>query len=194
MHEHPETAASWGLPCITELLKCPEVMTVKADMCQFGMKSEDAQGVGYAKKPTRFMTNSIEMVKVLGRKCDGKSHRRVHLMEGRAKAASIYPRKLCRAVLKGTLMQMRVDRGNLASLKCVSHESEVMAVEFEDHNWQRYWDDMSGKELKGDLVRAAREEELETVKKMKVWVKVDREQCFRETGRPPIKLRWVDIN
>ena len=43
-------------------------------------------------------------------------------------------------------------------------------------------------------MRAARAEELETVKKMKVWVKVDREQCFRDTGKPPIKLRWVDIN
>ena len=44
------------------------------------------------------------------------------------------------------------------------------------------------------MVRAARAEEMETVKKMKVWVKVDREQCFRDTGRPPIKLRWVDVN
>ena len=29
---------------------------------------------------------------------------------------------------------------------------------------------------------------------MKVWIKVDCEECFRETGKPPIKLRWVDIN
>ena len=35
---------------------------------------------------------------------------------------------------------------------------------------------------------------METIRRMKVWVKVDREQCLRETGRPPIKLRWVDIN
>ena len=27
-----------------------------------------------------------------------------------------------------------------------------------------------------------------------MWVKVDREQCFKDTGRPPIKLRWVDVN
>ena len=32
------------------------------------------------------------------------------------------------------------------------------------------------------------------MKKMRVWVKVDREQCLRETGRPPIKLRRVDVN
>lgn len=35
---------------------------------------------------------------------------------------------------------------------------------------------------------------METVRNMQVWVKVDREQCFRENGKPPIKLRWVDIS
>ena len=79
-------------------------------------------------------------------------------------------------------------------MKCQDDESEVMAVEYEPETWKRYWDDMSGKELKADLVEAARAEEIATVKKMHVWVKVDREQCFRETGRPPIKLRWVDVN
>ena len=44
------------------------------------------------------------------------------------------------------------------------------------------------------MVREARADELDTVRKMKVWVKVDREQCFKDTGRPPIKLRWVDVN
>ena len=39
---------------------------------------------------------------------------------------------------------------------------------FEDETWKRYWDDMSGKELRGDLVRAARAEEMETVRRMKV--------------------------
>ena len=69
-----------------------------------------------------------------------------------------------------------------------------MTVEFEHNALQRYWDDASGKELNGELVRAARAEEMATVKKMEVWIKVDREQCYKETGKPPIKLRWVDIN
>ena len=29
---------------------------------------------------------------------------------------------------------------------------------------------------------------------MKVWTKVPREQCLRDTGKPPIKVRWVDRN
>ena len=53
---------------------------------------------------------------------------------------------------------------------------DVMEVEMEPEVWRRYWDDMSGKELKADLVEAARAEEIATVKKMRVWIKVDRDQ------------------
>ena len=40
----------------------------------------------------------------------------------------------------------------------------------------------------------ARAEELATVRSMKVWTKASRDECLSVTGRPPIKLRWVDIN
>ena len=53
---------------------------------------------------------------------------------------------------------------------------------------------MIGRELRKDLAEAARAEELSVVKKMEVWRKVRREECFQATGRAPIKLRWVDIN
>ena len=133
------------------------------------------------------------VAKALRRNCPG-DHRHVHLMEGRASAAQVYPRGLCRAIVKGTRQQLKADRGNLVSMQCRGSSEEVMAVEFEPDEWKRYWDDMSGKELRADLVEAARAEEIATVRKMRVWVKVDREQCLRETGRPPIKLRWVDVN
>ena len=145
-------------------------------------------------KPTTFLTNSLEMQKVLSKKCKKGQHRHVHLIEGRASAAQVYPKGLCRAMVKGTKRQARVDRGNLVGMKCIDDVAEVMQVEMEPEVWQRYWDDMSGKELRSDLVEAARAEEIATVRKMRVWVKVDRDQCFRETGKAPIKLRWVDVN
>ena len=92
------------------------------------------------------------------------------------------------------MRQMRVDHGNSATLTCHGSQSEIMSVEFEHNDWQRYWDHISGKELNGELDREARAEEIATVEKMGVWIKVDREQCYRDTGKPPIKLRWVDIN
>ena len=101
------------------LMKEPHVYAAKADMCQFCMKSHDAEGAGYAKKPTVFFTNSREMSKTLNRKCVPGSHRHVPLMEGRARAAAIYPKGLCKAILQGTVRQARVDRGNLVSMPCV---------------------------------------------------------------------------
>ena len=108
LHEHPDTATSWKVPCIESLMRQPEVKVARADLCMFGLRSRDRIG---AKKPTRFMTNSLEVYKLLDRKCDGSCARHVHLMEPRANAAAIYPRKLCRTVLQGTARQMRVDRG-----------------------------------------------------------------------------------
>ena len=44
--------------------------------------------------------------------------------------------------------------------RCLAHVSKPS---------KKYWDDISGKELKPDLVRAAREEELKVVDEMGVW-------------------------
>ena len=44
------------------------------------------------------------------------------------------------------------------------------------------------------LEEGCRAEELATVRSMKVWTKAAREECLRVTGKPPIKLRWVDVN
>ena len=44
------------------------------------------------------------------------------------------------------------------------------------------------------MVEKARAEEIATVKQMGVWRHVPREECLRNTGRQPIKVRWVDIN
>ena len=168
LHEHPRSAVSWEVPCMKSLIEDPRVCKVKADMCQFGMKSTDQLGEAYVKKPTTFLTNSLEMSKSLSRRCTPGEHRHVHLMEGRAAAAAIYPPGLCRAVLKGITKQARVDRGNLMSFKCVDDVNEVCQVEFEPESWMQYWDDVSGKVLKKELVEAARAEELATVKRMKV--------------------------
>ena len=82
VHEHPDTATSWSAPCIESLANRPEVAVARADMCMFGMTSSDKDGEAPAKKPTRFMTNSMETFKLLDRKCDGSCKRHVQLMEG----------------------------------------------------------------------------------------------------------------
>ncbi|CAE7686814.1 GIP, partial [Symbiodinium sp. CCMP2456] len=52
-----------------------------------------------------------------------------------------------------------------------------------------YWDDVSGKPLRPELVQEARKEEVSTIKEMGVW-----EVIPRPKGEKVISTRWVDIN
>ena len=52
-----------------------------------------------------------------------------------------------------------------------------------------YWDDVSGKPLRPELVQEARKEEVSTINEMGVW-----EVIPRPKGEKVITTRWVDIN
>ena len=54
------------------------------------------------------------------------------------------------------------------------------------------WDDISGKELDPQKVRAARALEVEYYRKMDVFDKVPIEECYQVTGKAPIKTKWID--
>ena len=55
-------------------------------------------------------------------------------------------------------------------------------------------DDLTGQPLRDELVRAARAKELDFFCSKGVWMKVPRRRSFEKTGRPPISVRWVDVN
>ena len=110
VHEHPKTAASWHVECMKTLAMHPMVMKIDADLCAFGLMSRDQYGVAPAKKPTTFLTNSISISAQLNRKCPG-CRRHIPLVNGRASAAQVYPRKLCEAVCRGAVMQAQDDAG-----------------------------------------------------------------------------------
>ena len=55
-------------------------------------------------------------------------------------------------------------------------------------------DDISGRALKTDLVRDAREDERRGCIDSNVFSKVPIQDCFKTTGDAPISTRWVDIN
>ena len=48
--------------------------------------------------------------------------------------------------------------------------------------------------MKTDKVLEARQEELGWVHKQKIYAPVDEAECWANTGRPPISLKWVDRN
>ena len=194
VYEHPKSAASWENPAIVRLMGKTGVMRTELDQCEFGLVSKDEHGEAPAMKPTSLLTNSVEVDRMMHRKCGG-GHRHVHLMAGRARAAAHYPAKFCRALCKDMKRQARVDASDLMSTKIFeSFGDEVGTVTHVPEKWQRYWDDISGKELVGDLVRAAREEELKVVDEMGVWELRPVSEYIEVTGKRRTKVRWVDVN
>ena len=146
-----------------------------------------------AKKPTSLLTNSVEVDRAMGVKCRG-GHRHVHLMAGRARAAAHYPVKFCKSLCKGMRRQAKVDASDMVSMLIQDCGwDDVDEVTHVAEPWKKYWDDISGKELKPDLVRAAREEELKVVDEMGVWELRPISECVTVTGKKPVKVRWVDV-
>ena len=202
LHEHPKSATSWKLGCMTELSNDPMLLTAEIDQCAYGLRSKDKEGEGPAKKPTRFLTNSVAMQQALSKKCQG-CVRHVQLVEGRASAAQEYPRELCRAVTRGIIEQARLDTKTeehpegMYSLVCKDIEDglyDINHIRHDEEDWKAYWDDLSGEKLDTKLTKEARAEEIEGIHKSKVYQKVPISMCLSETGKRPIGTRWVDTN
>ena len=68
-------------------------------------------------------------------------------------------------------------------------EEEIYYV---DHQGN-FWDEMSGKKLNSEEVIAARLDEIKHLHSYDVYEKVPVEECWKSTGRAPIKVKWVDI-
>jgi len=118
IHEHPKWATSWGENEIDELMSIPGVEVAHGDQCQYGAEVSRGPRKGSPiLKPTGFMTNSAAVHTALSHRCQGKNGecsrgkggRHAHC-EGRiASDAAIYPKGLCRAMLRGTAEQLRLD-------------------------------------------------------------------------------------
>ena len=70
LHEHPWSAKSWEMPEMEDLLNDPRTITVRTDMCQFGMVSHIKAGepeMGPVLKPTGFIGNAWKSMRSLRR-------------------------------------------------------------------------------------------------------------------------------
>ena len=149
------------------------VKSVVAHMCAFGLKSKDENGEGLVKKATRFLSNSMALLAELDQQCPGCA-RHVNLMAGRAAKAAIYPRALCKAVCRGICTHMELDYYDLITVPVADgpKDLDIGAIWEQDQAtdpWQRqYWDDVSGKVLNEELVKAARAEEIMEAEQMGV--------------------------
>ena len=55
-------------------------------------------------------------------------------------------------------------------------------------------DATAGQALRTELVKVARELEMEYFKAKNVYTKVPREEAYRRAGKAPITVKWVDTN
>lgn len=219
LHEHPQSATSWNLDIMKKFIDTLQPYKVTADQCQYGLITRDGEKTGPAKKPTSFMTNSWHIAQKLQKRCDG-SHQHIRLEAGRPKAAAIYPQGLCEAILAGLRNQLVHDASGLAATKLLSYEEvediakdaidlskcvedqhtpgeadeillkETYAIRQKDGHVAAT-DDVTGAQLDPELVRQARELEIEWFRKKQVYTKVPRHEA---EGYKVVKCRWVDIN
>ena len=176
LHEHPKGASSWSEPEMVELMSHPTVFAVQGPMCRWHMKSEDGQGVGFVRKETQFITNSAELARVLSGKCSG-THRHVHLINGRARKAQVYPPRMVSAILRALKKELH-QTGEFNELTAPdllgigpspdAESNESAAPKELEADWMesaQYFDSVSGAPLKTERVLEARQEELKWVHK-----------------------------
>ena len=201
LHEAPWGATSWKDERVERISSRDDVYVVRGPMCKWGMTATDRrglQGTGYVRKETGWMTNHPGLAKLLETECTNKTgeapwHRHIHLIGGIAQQAAKYPPKLVRAVLK-CLKDELVSRGELNAADAYS-AGPVPELPTVDPEWEeQYVDDVNGGILPRKEVEKAREVEMQYLHKQEVYTPVPIEQCFEDTGKPPIKVRWLDTN
>ena len=202
LYEHPRSASSWALPSVQNLAKNSDNLSVEANLCQFGLRTKYKGEEGLVRKATRFYTNSPEIAKRLSKKCsqacrDGQKH--LAIWGDRARKAQVYPKGLCAAVadgLRAQKMVMNCQVCEIGSEEILEMAAEDKEERHEDQTseWAQAWDDVTGQELIASEVQAARAKEMGYVKSMEVYAPATYAECIKNTGKPPIKSRWLDIN
>ena len=102
----------------------------------------------------------------------------------------------CDGLYKDGFMGILEDRGEKPDLIPVLHigasDGSILKVQVQDS--EIFKDDLTGQLLPPDLVRAARKLELEYFDGKVVWEKRPIAEARRVTGKPPVTVRWVDVN
>ena len=218
LHEHPHTASSWKMTEVVAMINMKNVETTTCDMCAYGLKSADADGEASVQKRTRLMSNCHGIIKRVSAQCTNKTaekesdkHRHGQLLGGNAKACQVYPRMFTRAVCEGIAAQKVLLNLGLRSqpLMAVGEMTTVVKTagmagtdtavsnpskELHEDDGIIAYDDQSGATLSPAMVAAARQEEIRYFHEMKVYRKVNISECWNATGKPPIAVRWIDIN
>ena len=193
VHEHPSEATSWCYPEVVELACHREVGLVTVDMCCHGMVVDTGPLQGPARKRTKVLSNSQEVLKRVEAHClnglPDKSFHHVHvpLESGRAKRCQIHPRAFCRLIVEGIAAEKKLRALGLKAVPLMSVEEIESAGDeasgvLHEPDLDVAVDDKSGEALDPKLVRAARKDEMAYFRDMGVYDKVDLSERLAATG------------
>ena len=152
------------------------------------------------------MSSSGEVLKRVDRKCsngsDGPQHRHVHLIQGRAKAAQLYPRDLADSICEGKAAQKRIESLGVTPRDVMSVETmrqaakagmgecPAKALHHTGFEGIEAFDDVTRQALQPELMIQARKDDIDYFRSMGVYEKVDVQECWSVTSKadrsPPV--------
>ena len=211
VHEHPKGAKSWEEKCMKNLMSDERVFVVTGPMCRWSMESHDLHGAGLVLKMTQWVANSPRLASILQGVCSnslGRTwHRHVNLINGRARAAQVYPPKLVKAMLVAMRQQLEDDGEfgtHLNSVEAGPVPDATPVIDEEEEKFNQLPE--ASEELEGPVIDAntgaildpkevvkARAEELTWIHKQQIYKKVPISECEQE-GKTPITMKWIDRN
>jgi hypothetical protein len=151
---------------------------------------------GLFEKTTGLLTSVLGIAEALGQfVCPNRDasqphphHKHVELVDGKAASTAEYTQKLVYAVLHAFRRHLR-ENSTLATndleAGCHGHEEIDLAL------CENVVDESTGKTLPPTLVRKARQEEIEFLRRFPVYFLVPRSES---EGMPFLQVRWVDLN
>ena len=71
VYEHPKLAAPLQNRDIVEPISMAGMMQIELDRCEVGLTFKHKDGIAPAKKPTTLLTNSVEVDRIMSRRCRG---------------------------------------------------------------------------------------------------------------------------
>ena len=177
------------MPEVQSLVSDPKVHSIDGPMCRWSLKARGSnEKVEFARKQTRWITSSKEIVEVLRGDRPWKCDRRHVHMTGKSETACEYLASLVVAMLSVIKRQMISDGvirvGELRFAGPVPDEGGC-PTELEGK-----WRD-DGIWIDPKLLIAGRKEEMEYMRKMGVFNVVDEKERY-DNGCKLLKLKWVD--
>ena len=183
LHDLSGNAVQLSLPCMIRL-EC------RRDVFHALGNARDRRGG----ERVTFLTNSTH----IARKVEGSNRREnldTEICEGlRQQVGDVSHTSSLVHMASGTQVRLFDLTSQILKRRSRRSEGGQIVQELNSIREGKYWDDAKGGWVDPILLRKAREEEMQNVKKQAVNEKVPMSQCWKETEKNPIKTVWVDTN